>query len=310
MTRHSFLILLFLPALGCGGPAPEEGSSSTPLAYQPCDVGKRVGQFTVALEKDFTGVQGRVLGGVVPANIPEVKAQEGGCRLLRGRNLFCNPPCGAGQTCGESLACIPYPTAQSVGTVQVRGLKTSLSLSPTSANFYSNGATPLPHPGFDEGAAIRLEAGGGMLAGFALQGRGIRALTFAAGDLPVERGKPVALSWTPPPAPGSARLRAVVDLAHHGGISATIECDGIPDTGSFAIPAGLVAQLLDIGVAGFPKAVITRRTADSASITAGCVELLVQSEVTREIAIPGLKSCSTDQDCPMGQKCQMDLTCK
>jgi hypothetical protein len=311
-TRAPLLLTLWV--LGCGtSPAPSEepqGVDVSDLTYTPCDQSQRVGQFTVELGDGFTAVQGRALNGVVPANVRKVEAQEGACRLLRGRSLFCSPSCGASQTCGESGTCIPYPTAQDLGTVRMLGLKAELSMSPNSAKFYSNGATTLPHPGFDPGTGIQLEASGGAVQAFTLRGQGVSALEVPEQGLPLERGKPATVTWTPSSASAAARIHLAVDLAHHGGIAASLECDGVADTGSFVLPSGLVSQLLDIGVAGFPKITLSRRSADSTNTSAGCVDLLVLSQVVRDVIIPGLVSCSSDADCPTGKTCQADLTCQ
>ncbi|WPB75138.1 hypothetical protein KYC5002_39850 [Archangium violaceum] len=299
------LFLLVSWMTGCGST-----DTSELTTYEPCDASQRAGQFTVELGDGYTAVQGRVLSGVVPANVRQVEAQEGECRLLRGRTLFCEPACGASQTCGEGGVCIPYPTARNVGSVSVRGLKAELSLTPNSAKFYSSSATTLPHPGFDEGALIELVASGSEVETFTLRGQGVTALTVPEGPITFERNKPVTVSWTPSASPGAARIQLVADLAHHGGISASLECDGLADTGGFTLPTALVSQLLDVGVAGFPNLTITRRSADSVDTRAGCVDLLVLSQVDRELLIPGLESCSGDEDCPEGKTCQPDLTCQ
>ncbi|WNG51860.1 hypothetical protein F0U60_52945 [Archangium minus] len=311
-----YLLLLSVWGTGCGStsPAPstepEDTTDTSELRYEPCDASQRVGQFTVELGADYTAVQGRVFSGVVPAQVRQVEAQEGECRLLRGRTLFCEPTCGASQTCGEGGVCIPYPTARNVGSVRFQGLKTELSLTPNSGRFYSSGASTLPHPGFDEGARIQLVASGAEVEAFTLRAQGVSALSVPEGPITLERGKPVTVSWTPSAAPGAARVHILVDLAHHGGIAASLECDGVADTGSFTLPSGLISRLLDVGVAGFPKLTLSRRSADSAATSAGCVELLVLSQVDRELLIPGLVSCSDDEDCPEGKTCRPDLTCQ
>lgn len=314
-SAHASLVLA-LWMMGCGSvPAPtpepstDDDTDTSELTYSPCDASQRVGQFTVELGEGFTAVQGRVLSGVVPINVRAVAAQEGECRLLRGRTLFCDPACGASETCGENGVCIPYPIARNVGSVSVRGLKADLTLTPNSARFYSSGASGLPYPGFDEGANIKLQASGADVPAFTLRGQGVGALTVSEEDITLERGKPVTVSWTPSASPGAARIHILVDLAHHGGIAASLECDGLADTGSYSIPAGLLSQLLDVGVAGFPKLTVSRRSADSVDTSAGCVDLLVLSQVEREVIIPGLESCSSDEDCPTGKTCQVDLTC-
>ncbi|MCY1075010.1 hypothetical protein [Archangium lansingense] len=314
-SHRAWPLFLAVWVLGCDSstPAPSDDSEDTDtseLTYSPCDASKRAGQFIVELGEGYTAVQGRVLSGVVPANVRQVEAQEGECRLLRGRTLFCEPACGASQTCGEEGVCIPYPTARNVGSVRVRGLKSELSLSPSSARFYSSSGTTLPHPGFDEGASIKLVAAGSEVESFTLRGQGVSALVVPEEAMTLERSKPATVSWAPSTSAAAARIQLVVDLAHHGGIAASLECDGLPDTGSYTLPAGMISKLLDVGVAGFPKITISRRSADSADTSVGCVELLVLSQVDREILIPGLVSCSGDEDCPEGKTCQPDLTCQ
>ncbi|WP_275583481.1 hypothetical protein [Archangium primigenium] len=292
-----------------GEETPPGQENPSPLAYTPCDASARLGQFTVENLDGYTAVQGNVRNGVIPSTVRTLAAEEGACRLLVGRALFCNPACGSSQTCGEGGVCIPYPTSQNVGTVNVTGLKAALAMSPNSARFYSSSSTPLPFPGFYTGANIQLAATGADLPAFTLRGQGVDALTVAEADIVIEKGKPVPLSWTPSTNSSAARIHVLLDLAHHGGIAASVECDNVPDTGSFTLPAGLVSQLVDRGIAGFPKITLSRRTADSAQLASGCVDLLVRSQVSREVVIPGLVSCSTDEDCPSGQTCRADLTC-
>lgn len=322
--RHLLVTALWLTPVALSGacgadestgdpaPTPTPSPSPTPSGdgtYAPCAADERVGTFALELADGFTAFEGRVTNAVVPANVRAVTATEGQCQLLQGRNLFCDPACGAGQTCGEDGACIAFPTAQSVGALTVTGLPVALTMMPSAVNFYSNGATTIPHPGFARGTAIGLSATGGTLPAFALGGEGVAALELDAADITIQRGSPVSLRWTASATSAAVRLRFVLDLAHHGGISASIDCDGIADTGRFDIPAALTAQLLDIGVAGFPTLSASRRSADSTTLSAGCVELDVVSKVDRVVVIPGLESCSQDEDCTGGETCQPDLTC-
>jgi hypothetical protein len=88
-----------------------------------------------------------------------------------------------------------------------------------------------------------------------------------------------------------------------------IECD-TEDTGSLEISAALVTKLLDLGVAGFPTVIVTREAVGSVTIAPGRVDLIVSSVVEHAVQVSGLTSCSADTDCPSGQTCQSDLTCK
>ncbi len=277
------------------------------IAYAPCDPATRVGLFSIVLAPDYTAAEGRVLDGVVPANVRVETDAEGACRLVEGRSLFCDPACASDETCGDD-GCIPYPTAKSVGVVAVTGLSTALTMTPTAYGSYTNGATSIPHPGFAEGDVLGLVAPGDVLAGFSLEGRGVASLVVAAESVALERDAALAVDWTPGTDP-SARLRFVLDLAHHGGIAASLECDGIADSGHFELPARLVTALMDIGLAGFPTLTVSRRTADSTELSEGCVELAVLSEVVLPVTVAGLVSCSDDDACPDGQTCQSDLKC-
>lgn len=278
------------------------------LAYSPCATDVRVGVFKVMLAEGYTAVEGRVANGVVPSAVRDETARVGECRLVEGRTLFCDPACGSGKACDVGGVCIDYPTAQSVGEVTVNGLTVPLTMQPTSTGKYMNGATTIPHPGFGEGDVITLVAAGDVLPGFSLAGRGVAPLIVGQSEAALVRGQALAIDWTPGDDP-SARLRIVLDLAHHGGIAASVECEAVADDGRFEIAASLVDALIDIGVAGFPTLTLTRRTADSTTITPGCVELSVEHEVVVPVVVPGVTSCSSDEDCPDGETCQFDLTC-
>ena len=84
----------------------------------------------------------------------------------------------------------------------------------------------------------------------------------------------------------------------------------LSDSGSLELDGALITELLDLGVAGFPSIIVTRRAVGSAAIAAGRVDLVLSSKVEHFVDIAGLTSCSADSDCPDGQTCQDDLTCK
>ena len=305
-----------LTGLACGDATettPVDGGADTgaPLSgYAPCSAATKVGGFTVTLAAAFTGVDGQVLDGVVPQNVPRELQTAGSCRLLGAPSLACSPPCAPGETCSESGACITYPQSHSVGTVTLTGLEVPVAMSPQYGNIYTNPAQ-LPHPGFIEGADIRLTATGGDYAPFTLSGQGIRPMEVADASkaVLVESGKSVDLSWKAPGLAGLARVHIELNINNHGTTAAWIACEA-EDTGSFSIPAELVTALYDLGLSGGPTVVVTRRSADSTTIAAGCVQLLVSSELALEVEVPGLTSCTVDTDCPSGETCQTDLTCK
>lgn len=279
------------------------------LDYAPCDIADRVGGFKVILDEEFTGIEGRVNDGVVPSNVPEVVSTQGDCSLLRGRNLFCEPACGSQETCDDDGGCIPYPQGRNVGDVAVTGLKAELSMSPSASSKSYTNPPMFPHPGYDEGDIFTLTAAGGDYEAFTLTTWGVAMFEPGSSEVPVEADSPIDLEWTPPTSDGPAKVHVEVNINNHGVTSAWIACD-VADTGSASVPASLVTQLVDLGFSGYPTVLVRRQSAASTDIEPGCVDFLASSEVTLDATVPGLVSCSQNEDCPPDQNCQDDLTCQ
>jgi hypothetical protein len=268
-----------------------------------------VGAFRVQLASEYTGVNGSVRNGSVPSDVPEVVSEEGTCRLLEQRILFCDPTCGASETCGNDGTCIDYPTNQQVGVVTVTGLNGPLSMEPGPTGSYTNPAMPaLPHPGFDEGSAIELSAEGGDLEAFTLHAEGVAALSVTEEPLVVAMGEPLALSWEPGGASEAVHVHVKIEFNRHGGTPSWIECD-MQDSGSFEVPVSIVDALLGLELSGWPTVTFTRRSVDSVDLSVGCVELQVFSQVVRELEVMGVQSCDDDHPCPDGQECPVNLIC-
>jgi len=296
--------------MSSGGTSTGGASSGGALAYEPCALAERVGGFTLELGDGFTGVTGSVRDAVAPSDVPELVSQEGSCSLYRKRNLFCDPPCASGTTCGDAMSCVPAPANQSVGTVSVSGLAVPLTMMPSGVNSYTNPARPeLPHPGFSEGASIVLSATGGAYPPFELEGRGITALGLEGETPSVVRGEPLGVRWTTPSETNGQIVHLTLEFNRHGGTPSWLECDA-PDTGSFDVPAALLVALLDVELSGWPTLSAVRRTVDSTELGAGCVELRVASGVTVDVAVPGIVSCDTENPCPSPQVCQANLLCE
>jgi hypothetical protein len=249
-------------------------------------------------------VGGAVAAGVAPEDVPELVTQEGDCRLLRRRNLFCNPACDSDSTCGEGGRCIPRPTGLDAGTVSITGLSAPVTMMPGQIGHHYD-FVGLPHPGFQPGASVLLRASGAQVAPFTLQGRGVTALEVPGDKLVLEPGKPFELKWTPGP-PGPARIAIQIEIDQHGLSHASLQCD-VPDQGTASIPAGLIDGLIAQGTSGFPKLTAIRRTVDAATLSNGCVELQVLNVVERSLVVPGHDPCRTDGDCPMGKTCALAI---
>jgi hypothetical protein len=262
----------------------------------------------------YTSVVGKVYDGPTPSQIVwEQAAQSGECKLLTPRVPFCNQPCGGSAVCVENDTCQSYPTSHTVGTVHVQGLHASsgaaeFSMDPVANNYQPPISIELPFPAFSEGEEVRFDAAGGVYSAFTLQAHGISPLELLSDTLTLQQDQPVTLTWTPPSNPALSTIHVKLDISHHGGTRGMIECD-TSDTGSLQLPAELVTQLLDLGVAGFPTIIVTRKAVGSATIAPGRVDLVISSEVEHAVEIPGLISCSTNAQCPSGQTCRADLTC-
>lgn len=262
-----------------------------------------------------TSVVGKVYDGETPAAVIwEAGTKVGDCQLATPRVPFCETPCGGSAVCVEDDTCAPYPTAGSVGTVTATGIKTEggaaeFAMEPIANNYQPPASVTLAYPGFAEGELVTLEAAGADIEGFKLSARGIAPLTLGNGSIPLAEDTPLTLTWTPAADPARSSIHVKLDISHHGGSKGMIECE-TADSGSLELDGALITELLDLGVAGFPSIIVTRRAVGSAAIAAGRVDLVLSSKVEHFVDIAGLTSCSADSDCPDGQTCQDDLTCK
>jgi hypothetical protein len=325
-------------ATGCGsggGGNATTGTGGAPGALDgACALDARVGGFNVELHPAasgnpaFASISGGVRNGVLPAEAWHQEGEAaGGCRLMVGPGNSCPSACVSPQVCGLENQCIDQPTLQSAGQVTITGVGPSvLALSPVSPTspMYSGSVTS-SYPPFAADAAVHLAAAGAAVPAFSLDGRGIEPLAFDGTSLTVTDGQALALSWTPPAQAGAAGIFALLEIGHHGGVFARVECD-LADTGSGEVPASLISALVAKGVAGFPTVSLSRRTVDSTTTAPGCVDFTVASPVEQAIVVcstagdcaascscgGALAPCTGDASeipCPSGKTCKADFTC-
>jgi hypothetical protein len=271
----------------------------------PCTEEDRWGLFLVEAQSMYSLVDGKVADGVVPAAVPELVRAEGECKLLKRRNLFCNPPCEAGQTCDLDGACIAFPMQQNVGTVSITGLEKPITMEPLPpSNAYFD--TDVPHPLFVPGAEVRLTTTERDLG---LSGFGFELLEADA-MWTVEPSAALTLAWTPPPAPSHTQIDFRLNIDQHGNSPLSLACT-FDDDGAAEIPAALIGALFDAGVSGFPNGALVRSTTDSTAMGAGCVEMRISSPVRATVAVRGHTPCNSSAQCPMGQRCDLPTnTCR
>lgn len=320
---------LALAACGSSSAVSDAGAAADAGAADaaPVDPNALVGAFNVVLvapepamgttpaRDGYTSLVGRVSDGPTPDQIVwEPQQTEGGCRLLTPRVPFCATPCGGAAACVEDGVCQPYPRAVNVGTVKVRGLRNQegiaeISITSIANNYQTPSTVHLEYPAFAEGDTIAVATESGAAGAFSVSARGIAPLVLSADDIPLVRGQPVTLRWTASGTAADSRVRVKLDISHHGGTKGKIECE-VEDTGELVLSAGLVTALYDLGVAGYPTVIVTRRSSARVSTALGRVELVVLADVERAVTVPGLSSCTDDSECTGGKTCQPDLTCR
>ena len=298
-----------------GAPVTPSGGASGSGSGDP---GKLVGSFQLKLTpaSDLgpasTSIVGRVNDGPTPATtIWEEVQVDGDCALSTPRLPYCTTSCGGTAACIEDDTCLAYPAAHSAGKVTVTGVKSASSSAPFELTLTNNNyltVTPLAYPPFAEGDAVTFAAAGDYFPAFDLNAKGIAPLALTSTELALKTNQPLALTWTKG-TESSANIHVKLDISHHGGSKGQIECD-TADSGSLTIGAALITKLLNLGVAGFPTVIVTRHAIGSTVIAPGRVELEISSTVEQSVTIDGLTSCTDDEDCPDGQLCQDDLTCK
>lgn len=317
-----FACLTLIAVIACGGGSSSDdtsteaaasnttGAEGGPASGQACDRAARVGTLGLRLSDEKTLLSGAILDAVNPEGVFEVVASEGGCDLLAPRDLFCSE-CPSGETCAGEETCIPKPTKQSAGTLTFSGLLVGLDAEPNGITGEYASTLAEPYPAFAPGAALGLSASGNFFDAFTLAAWGIPPLVTPESAVSVAREAPVPLSWdTANVDPDKSEVFINFSVNVHGATTGWIECS-VPDTGSFSIPADLVTQLIDMGLSGFPRMDLVRRSIDSTTLSTGdCVEFEVSSSARIELEVEGLASCNETTPCPSGQTCTTELICE
>jgi hypothetical protein len=307
---------------GSGGGA--GGAGGTGVAsdlHDPCSLETRVGGFSVQLIEAMAGNQaysaigGGIRSGVLPSQVWHRKGDAaGGCELLIGPSFSCTPACISPQICGGQNQCIAEPTLVDAGQVTLTGVGPSpLTLTAIKNNY--SGSLTAPYPPFSPGAAVSVHATGGVAPALTLDGQGFEPLAFAGTGLTLTPEEALSFTWTAPTQATGARIFVKLEIGHHGGTAARVECD-LPDTGVGQIPVALVNALIAEGAHGFPTISLTRRTVSSIDTSIGCVDFAVAAPAERAIVVcPSaghcLTSCFGDEDCTAPQTCNLaDNTCR
>lgn len=288
------------------GPAPLRALTA---AGARCERAERLGALGVNLTTDRTIVAGSVSSGVLPSSVPEVAAESGACELLVPRDLFCSS-CDSNQACAGDDECVSKPTKVSAGALTVDGLAMPVEFVPNGITLDYSKTILDPFPAFNPGDTIGLSAAGDATPAFEAELTGVSGLVIDQDPIAVKYGEPAAISWVASDADSDATSVFIsFSVNVHGAVTGWIECTA-PDTGEFEIPADLVSALIDLGLSGFPRADVERRSSATVDLGNGCLELYVGSKVTMDIALEGLVSCHDDTDCDSGQTCSDEMACE
>lgn len=328
-TRLGSLLGLAFVTSACG-PTPsgsdggvDAGALGAADANVPLgDAGTLVGTFQLLhLVGDGTAASataslfGKVYDGPTPAALVwEAALVEGDCRLMTPRVPFCATPCGGSAVCVENDTCQPFPASRPAGVVHASGVLSSagatFDMSPIVNGYQPPVGITLERPPFADGAPVTLTAdGSATIIPFSLTSSGVAGIGLLGAAPTLMRSTAVDLRWTPGAAPTAARVVVKLDISHHGGTKGEVRCD-TDDDGALTLSSAMVTRLLDLGVAGYPTVVVRRQRVGSTLIAQGRVDLLVGSEVEREVVIPGLVSCTDNAQCTPPQTCQPDLRCQ
>jgi hypothetical protein len=201
-----------------------------------------------------------------------------------------------------------------VGAVHLDGVHTTNTAGvdlTAVANTYQPAGVTLAYPAFAEGDPIKLTASGSAFASaFTASSTGVALLVLGNPEsIALAAGAPLALTWTAPTTPAASTIHVALDISHHGGSKGKIECD-TTDTGALSVASALVDALLGLGIAGFPTIIVTRVATGHAAVATGHVDLVVASQVEAAIGVPGVQSCTGDDQCTAPATCQDDLTCR
>lgn len=307
------------------GPSPASDDDTSAAPGLPPTPGERaggtLGRFTVTLTQesaDYATLDGKIYAAPVPSRVGWTEtATDGDCRLIEPEVPSCAEACEPPTFCiADDNRCGQEPPTVSVGEVTVFGLTTlgmtpSITLAPlnpTTNAYNATGDAALEYPPFTPGAEVVLHADGGALEAFDIGAVGIESLSLDGEEpLPFTGEENVLVSWQPGSV-DAASIEATVDVSFHGGTKGQILCD-TDDDGELSVGRDLVTQLIELGVAGFPQVMLTRRSSSFANVATHHVEFNIVSRRTRLLSIPGVESCVDDDQCDEGQVCLDDSTC-
>ncbi len=260
-----------------------------------CDRATRLGGVSVKLGSDRTVIAGNVSNGVLPTSVPKVETEGGGCELLVPRDLFCST-CATDEVCAGDDTCVPKPSKVSAGILSLEGLLVEADVSPNSLTLDYSKTLLDPYPAYDVGTTISFKAAGDVIPAFEAEVYRVPELVSDLSVVNVKHGEPTQLAWDSDTAnPDQSSVFITFSVNVHGAVTGWIECTA-PDTGAFEIPAEMVSALIDLGLSGFPRVDLERRSSATVELEQGCIDVYAGSNLRPEIEVDGLVSCNEDPE--------------
>ena len=263
-----------MPDAAAGDAAPEQ--TPTPGV---CPEGSGVGGIVVfQTEADArTGITTWLMNAYDPRFRPQPVAVDGDCVYMMPTTPVCDPPCGDfyEYVCTLEHRCMPAPQPRALGAIGMTFGQVGME---PERSFTVLGSLDIidPFPLLVPGAEIVARAHAGDHEPFTLRALGVAPVGPVAvpGGAVFTGGQPLTVTWTPGGQPEVDRVTVRLASTWDTGPPGDVVCD-FADTGAAVIPASMVNRQASYGMA--LQLGVYRSTAESVTITPGCVYLQVVS---------------------------------
>lgn len=212
-----------------------------------------------------------------PRARPQPIAVDGDCVYMMPTTPVCDPPCGDPYqyVCTLDHQCMPAPQPRDLGEITLTIGRPGMAPDP----FVTLGASHDvldPFPLLVPGGEVIARARTGDHDPFTLRALGVATVGPVAvpGGPVFTGGQPLSVTWTPGGQPDVDRVSVKLSSTFDNGPPGDVVCD-FPDTGLGVIPASMVNRQASYGMA--LQLGVYRSTAQSVTITQGCVYLQVTS---------------------------------
>lgn len=263
----------------------DAGAFTPDFASAPAVVRVQINDF--GTEGFYTTVRASLATAAQPT-VHSVDTEVGNCRLLVRVASLCEPSCVYPDLCTAQGTCQAFPEPQSAGALTLTDGEDALTVAFDGYSYWLQSAG-LP---FAPGETITVSAVGDAFPAFSADAV-MPDVLVAPGvyDIGLTTPGDIVFTWDPP-TPGAplAHVRITLNAGYGHGLplAAIVECD-VPDTGSFAVPDALRAQLpppSTWGCGECPESFVTRYRKTTVQAGDTAVDLIVESPLRFYPAYP------------------------